>query len=238
VSSPSGNGRGQDGATVERFEVTLEGLRQLRRRLLDQQLEAGDWPLLGALVSKQIARAEQRQERMIAKLAAAAGQEANGEALGADGSVDGESTSSGERESAAGGGEGEADKVESKKPKGHGRNGAGVYSKAKHFFYALAVGVIGGNRSVGWPIFASCRLTDGFLDLVDHLPRGIDKQEKACFLEKSARRGGTDQRSATEAARCGGAGRSPAAGAEQARRVPRRAPGPLCSPPRRERAPA
>ena len=71
--------RGEVGATVKRFDVTLEGLRQLRHRVDDRQLEPDDWPLVGALVSKQIERAEQRQERMLAKLAVAAAAEEAGE---------------------------------------------------------------------------------------------------------------------------------------------------------------
>jgi len=141
---------------VKRFEVTLEGLRQLRHRVDEQQLEPDDWPLIGALVSKQVARAEQRQERMIAKIAAAAAaaeQEAGGEVVDAGGSVDAgsstsssssssaDATSSGEAEPTAGGGE--ADQADSKKPKGHGRNGASAYTKAKHLLHALALGVIG-----------------------------------------------------------------------------------------------
>ena len=164
-SGPTGRGsapagprrpRGEVGAQVKRFEVTLEGLRQLRHRVDEQQLEPDDWPLIGALVSKQVARAEQRQERMIAKIAAAAAaaeQEAGGEVVDAGGSVDAGSstsssssssanaTSSGEAEPTAGGGE--ADQADSKKPKGHGRNGASAYTKAKHFLHALALGVIG-----------------------------------------------------------------------------------------------
>ena len=158
-SGPTGRGsapagprrpRGEVGAQVKRFEVTLEGLRQLRHRVDEQQLEPDDWPLIGALVSKQVARAEQRQERMIAKIAAAAAaaeQEAGGEVVDAGGSVDAgsstsssssssaDATSSGEAEPTAGGGE--ADQADSKKPKGHGRNGASAYTKAKHLLHAL-----------------------------------------------------------------------------------------------------
>jgi hypothetical protein len=65
MTSPKGR------PTAHRCEVTLDGLHQLRQRIDDKQLEPDDWPLLGALVSKQIARAEQRRERMIAKIAAA-----------------------------------------------------------------------------------------------------------------------------------------------------------------------
>jgi transposase len=155
-------GRGEVGTTaVERFEVTLEGLHELRHRVDERQLEADDWPLVGAMVSKHIASAEQRQERMMAKIAAAAdANEARGQMLGDEGSVEGSSdgsvdadsstgsasssganaTSSGEAESAGGG---EADQAGSKKAKGHGRNGAKAYTQAKHFVHALALGVVG-----------------------------------------------------------------------------------------------
>jgi hypothetical protein len=145
---------------VKRFNVTLEGLRQLHQRVGEQQLEPDDWPLLGALVSKQIARAERMQERMVAKIAAAAAQEAQGQLPDADGSVKadertGSSSSPGpnapssdEAESAAGGGDegsngGGEPAAPRKAPKGHGRNGASAFTKATHFFYALAAGVIG-----------------------------------------------------------------------------------------------
>jgi hypothetical protein len=148
---------------VKRFDVTLEGLRQLHQRVGEQQLEPDDWPLLGALVSKQIARAERMQERMVAKIAAAAAQEAQGQSPDADGSVKADepmgsssspganATSSDEAESAAGDGDGgrddsgsgEAEPVPRQAPKGHGRNGASAFTRAKHFFYALAAGVIG-----------------------------------------------------------------------------------------------
>ena len=139
---------------MERFEVTLEGLRQLRHRVDEQQLEPDDWPFIGALVSKQIARGERMQERMIAKIAAAATAEESGQVPEGEGSVEsGEptgstsssganATSSSEAESTAGRG-GEADQADSKKAKGHGRNGASAYTRAKHLFHALALGVVG-----------------------------------------------------------------------------------------------
>jgi transposase len=145
---------GEVGATVERFEVTLDGLRQLRGRVDHHELEPDDWPLLSALVSKQIAGAEQRQERMLAKIAAAiaAAQDAKGPDLDAGDSIPGESTDSSSSsganatssgEPAAGDGGDDADTGDWKPPKGHGRNGAGAYRKARHFFHALALGVIG-----------------------------------------------------------------------------------------------
>jgi transposase len=155
VSWPRAKGRGQVGTTVRRFEVTLEELRQVRRRIDEQQLDADDWPLLGALVSRQIGWAEARLERMIAKIGAvAAEQKAGGEVVDANGSVDAcestgstsssdaKATSSTQGESRAGG-DGAADRREPAKCKGHGRNGARAYSKAKHLFYALAAGVMG-----------------------------------------------------------------------------------------------
>jgi ribosomal protein L37E len=146
------------GATVERFEVTLEGLRELRHRLGDHHIEAGDWGLLIALVSKQIVGAEAKQERMIAKIAAAAAATAQDEkgpgpaaddADGADESTEsstssasgtsvGEPASPGDDDNQAASGDSEASKA-----KGHGRNGAGAYRKAQHFFHALALGVLG-----------------------------------------------------------------------------------------------
>jgi len=159
MTSPGGS---HPKGEVKRFDVTLQGLRQLRERVNEQQLEPDDWPLLGGLVSKQIARAEARQERMIAKLAAAAAQEAEGQKPDADGSVEAEeprgsgstsgteanATSSSAAEPAAGDGADadgsvEAEPAAPKKPKGHGRNGASAFTRAKHFFYALAAGVIG-----------------------------------------------------------------------------------------------
>lgn len=143
---------------VKRFDVTLQGLRQLHQRVSEHQLEPDDWPLLGALVSQQIARAERMQERMVAKIAAAAA--AQGQLPDADGSVQADeptgsssapgvnATSSDEAESAAGGSDagssGAGEPVAPRKaPKGHGRNGASAFTKAKHFFHALAAGVIG-----------------------------------------------------------------------------------------------
>jgi transposase len=162
MTSPS---RSRPRGEVKRFDVTLEGLRQLHQRVGEQQLEPDDWALVGALVSKQIAHAERMQERMLAKLAAAAAaQEARGEQFDADGLVEaGEplgiassssanATSSSEADSAAGDGDGGSDAdgsgeaeptAPNKAPKGHGRNGASAFTQAKHFFYALAAGVIG-----------------------------------------------------------------------------------------------
>ena len=142
---------------AERIDVTLAGLHEVRRRITLQELEAGDWPLLGALVSKQIARAEDRQERMAAKIAAAAERDAatedasGGPVIDAEYSVhEGAATGSAtpseanatSREPESTGGGGPPEKGEPEKAKGHGRNGASAYSKAKHFFSVLA-GVIG-----------------------------------------------------------------------------------------------
>ena len=59
-----------------------------------------------------------------AAAASSAAEPATGDGGGADGSV-------------------EAEPATPKKPKGHGRNGASAFTRAKHFFYALAAGVIG-----------------------------------------------------------------------------------------------
>jgi hypothetical protein len=138
---------------AERIDVTLAGLHQLFSRIKGQQLEAGDWPLFAAFVSKLIVQTEARLERVIAKIAVSEGEAARGPVLDAEYSVPAEesrdnssssianASSNGPPAAAAGGGE--MPRVDSKSPKGHGRNGAGAYKKATQFFYALAAGVIG-----------------------------------------------------------------------------------------------
>ncbi len=152
--SRPGHRRDEVGATVKRFDVTLDGLRELRRRVDRQELEPEDWPLLGALVSKQIARAEQTQARMLAKIAAAtagaqdakepvldAGDSGPGESTSSSSSPDANASNSGPPGAFAGGDE--ADPGDSKPAKGHGRNGASAYRNAQHISYALALGLIG-----------------------------------------------------------------------------------------------
>lgn len=141
------------GEVGTRIEVTLNELREIRYRIAHKQLEATDWALLSALVSKQIARAEDRQERMAAKVAAAA---ADAKEPAADmnassdsgASTDGASTDGASPEGTSTRG---ADEPESrdaaaddvKKRKGHGRNGASAYRAAEHFHYRLPASVIG-----------------------------------------------------------------------------------------------
>ena len=135
---------------TERIEITLDGLCDLRHRIDQKQLEPGDWPIVGALVSKQIGRAEDRQQRMAAKVAAAAAAaekdteepvaDTNGSSDAATNSASSPDTSTpspSEPESAdtpSGGANGR---------KGHGRNGASAYRSAEHFHYTLPSGVIG-----------------------------------------------------------------------------------------------
>ena len=124
----------------------MSGLRQLRDRVNHQQLEPDDWPLIGALVGKQIARAEERQERMIAKIAAtAAAADTRGPAVDADDPVHaGESMGNLPSPSVNATGSGEPDTSgDSKTPEGHGRNGVRAYREAKHLLHGLALGVIG-----------------------------------------------------------------------------------------------
>jgi len=67
-------------ARQSRIEVTLEGLRQALERFDQEQLESNDWPLLRALLWNEVARAEGRDERAIARVLAKAqaAQEASG----------------------------------------------------------------------------------------------------------------------------------------------------------------
>lgn len=156
--------RGRVGTT--RLEVTLDGLRQAIDRVDQQKLEPADWPLIRALLWNQWVRSEGRQERQIAKITAAAAAKETGEAgcdasesspgaestssssssgsdtTGSTSSAGSNATSSDEAESRRSG-DGEPGPSDSKKPKGHGRNGASAYRKAQHCEHELASGVIG-----------------------------------------------------------------------------------------------
>lgn len=143
---------------AERIDVTLPGLREALRRVETRQLEDVDYSLYGALLSNLIVRGETRQVRMMAKIAknsaGAANEDKSGPAIdaeysehdgdskGAASSSDLNASSDQDSELRAGGNDAQ-DEQGPKKSKGHGRNGADAYRKAKHFFYALTAGVIG-----------------------------------------------------------------------------------------------
>jgi hypothetical protein len=145
--------------STERIEATLDGLRQLRRRLAhDDELGRDDRRILGALVSAQIARSEKSSARVLAKLAASASSETSEPADAVDANTDAspesdsasfdEATSSDETASPAtpsGGAHEESEPPPDgrPKPKGHGRNGASAFRAAQHFFHELSLGVTG-----------------------------------------------------------------------------------------------
>src|SRR5690606_7055164 len=52
-----------------RIDITVEDLHRLRERIYAQALEGEDWVVVGALVSKFIARTEAQQARLKAKAA-------------------------------------------------------------------------------------------------------------------------------------------------------------------------
>jgi transposase len=147
-----------------RIDITLAGLQQLRERIDRQRLEAGDWAVVGALVSMLIARTEARQDRLRAKAASQAAQEEakQAESGPADGvgpghSPDARDTAATEEssepaipseaapEGAAGPGEPTStDSTEPEPPqKGHGRNGADAFTTAAKYVHGLAAGIIG-----------------------------------------------------------------------------------------------
>jgi transposase len=139
-------------------------MRQLLRRVDRQALEVDDWPVVGVLVSKDIARAERRLAKMLAKLAESekSEDELTGSSIDADdtaadaedgdGGDGGDGGASGVNKDGGAARDGlssgrSADGSTAAKPetkaKGHGRNGAGAYVNAKHCFHALLAGVIG-----------------------------------------------------------------------------------------------
>jgi hypothetical protein len=151
------------GVKTERMDVTLEGLRDVHRRIGVQKLEEGDWPLVGALVLNLIARVERQQERMLAKIRAAAARSRPG-----DETDDTQPDCGGHDETRGAASQGEqlappaASACGSPEPeptnpsdvavdqptggaqvKGHGRNGAGAYTAAQHVWYALVAGILG-----------------------------------------------------------------------------------------------
>jgi len=130
---------------VERLDVTLDELQKLRHRIDKDQLESSDLVIFGALVSTLIERAEQKQERMLQKLAVDAaekGAHAPGEVM--DAAHDGESSESAfSSDENAKSTDGTVDNIDPKNKKGHGRNGANAYANAKHIFHALTVGILG-----------------------------------------------------------------------------------------------
>ncbi len=132
---------------TRRVEVTLGELHAVHQRIGQEQLAAPDWRVVGACVWKEIARVEGQQERKAAKIAAAASASSETSEAGADSASSDAGASASSDASATGSREGVAppgkDAMEKSKPKGHGRNGAGAFRSAQHFFYALALGVIG-----------------------------------------------------------------------------------------------
>lgn len=164
----SGQPRRKAGAESERLEVTLDELRQLLHRVDDRQLESDDWSFIRALVWNQVARAEGRQARVIAKIVAAevaagdtkgcdaaassGGGESTGSSFPAESGTSETSSSSSSEANARSSetpetstrGNGKTDPDDSRASKGHGRNGASAYRQAQHFFHAVAPDVIGG----------------------------------------------------------------------------------------------
>ena len=86
-----------DEEMVQRIDMTLTELRQLRDRIDGRQLEPDDWTIVGALVTKLITRTEARQKRMLAKIAAqqnSSDSSDDGGTEGEDGTSDGGAGSS------------------------------------------------------------------------------------------------------------------------------------------------
>ncbi len=145
-----------------RIDVTLEVLHKLRERVERQQLAAEDWAVVGALVSKLIARTEARQDRLRAKAAGQAAQEGAeqtepGENDDIGTSPDAEDSPATEESSEPAipgepapegvAGPGEPTPADSTEPdpskKGHGRNGADAFVNATKYVHGLAAGIVG-----------------------------------------------------------------------------------------------
>ncbi len=160
----SGQPRRKGGARSERLESTLDELRELLYRIDDQQLESADWRFTRALVWNEVARAEGRQARAIAKIVAAAAVAGAHEwvrwrRIQRRWRVDGELVSVRRRHNRdeqlvfvrgklneQRDANGKVDQGKSKASKGHGRNGASAYRQAQPFFHAVGRDVVGALR--------------------------------------------------------------------------------------------
>lgn len=149
--------------SVQRIELTLSELHQLRDRIDREHLIGDDWRVVGALVSKLIARTEAQHQRMLNKLASEAtrnGEESTphpmessgaGESLPKSQAPNGtNSAASRDNDESVGDGgsslntqTASSEESEKKKVKGHGRNGAHAFVNAKHVDHKLTDGIVG-----------------------------------------------------------------------------------------------
>lgn len=144
--------------TARSIRTTLTELRSLRRRIGLRGLEEQDWPILDALLFRDISRAERQLAKALAKAAmkahepadpgveAARDVEAVGDAEAADEgaapqgpSVGGASSSAPQNAEVCA----PAETEPAPKHKGHGRNGAGAFVGAEHCVHALLEGTLG-----------------------------------------------------------------------------------------------
>lgn len=125
---------------VQRIDISLNELRPLQRRIDGRHLETDDWPIIEALVAKLIDRAEARQARMLAKIAAQAQEDAESASTGESSIEPASEAESTSEESAT---QPESDETEKKRPKGHGRNGVAAFTNAQHINHELKSDIIG-----------------------------------------------------------------------------------------------
>ena len=130
---------------ARRIDVTLDGLHQLLHRIERKELVDGDWAICGALVLQLITRMQGKQDRMAAKLWRRAPSQLSSPVV--EGQLAQQkprpsrcrrATQAPARRRAT-----QAQALDEKKAKGHGRNGATAFVNAKHFVHALADGLLG-----------------------------------------------------------------------------------------------
>ena len=123
-------------------DIPLEEFRQIRDRIDKQQLEPGDWTIVGAIISNIIDRREARWRRMIAKINAQNAEqdsdaELDNELKGATTDADSSDAPSTTAASQDDDSEQKKPDEEAPKPKGHGRNGVNAFTNATHVTYSL-----------------------------------------------------------------------------------------------------
>jgi transposase len=139
----------------KRIEISLKGLHALQLRLDVRQLLDEDWPIVDSLINNLILSAEERQRRMLEKIAAdAAANSTNKNIIDVtpittdpiDDQTDGDNDTTSMSMSQDEANEpplSSPDKSDSKSKKSHGRKGAAAFINAPKIIHHLKSGIIG-----------------------------------------------------------------------------------------------
>lgn len=112
-------------ATQKRYEVSLKGLDEIRRRVERRELRSDDWEVVASIVAEFHDKHAKRQEQQLTRQREAESATPSGDEAPDEGDDPGDDDH-----------EALKDPPDPLKPKGHGRRGAKDYPRAKHFHHA------------------------------------------------------------------------------------------------------